>query len=439
MDKKLTSFAELKDTILKEINKNIKKRKNESGFSRFEFRTEIVDPLLWLKAQPQKEKIFFESRGRGEPVVSVAGKIFESSWPDPEKSGLFGGISFFKAKDNGEEWEAFGASKFILPRFEYRIEDKKGFFAVNFRNEDINSKNRDILYSIIKELVVEPVEERSDQGNLKFNNFTPDREGWIKMITRYLARIKKGEVEKLVGARRLELDHEGNIDPYTILRALKKTGDYTANFLFSFNEEDYFIGATPERLFRREGDLLSAESVAGTSCRGSDKDEDEILGRDLLGSEKNSLEHDIVTEDIVNRIDPLCEMVAISERTLIKLSNLQHLYRKISGKVKKGVSDMELIDAMAPTPAVSGKPLKKSIDILKKEEPFQRGWYSGVVGFAGKNISDYYVAIRSVLLRKDKMFIYSGAGIVPGSDPEKEWEEIDLKIKKYKKILKYEI
>ncbi|MCK5221886.1 MAG: chorismate-binding protein, partial [Candidatus Aminicenantes bacterium] len=173
--------------------------------------------------------------------------------------------------------------------------------------------------------------------------------------------------------------------------------------------------------------------------RGSDKDEDEILGRDLLGSEKNSLEHDIVTEDIVNRIDPLCEMVAISERTLIKLSNLQHLYRKISGKVKKGVSDMELIDAMAPTPAVSGKPLKKSIDILKKEEPFQRGWYSGVVGFAGKNISDYYVAIRSVLLRKDKMFIYSGAGIVPGSDPEKEWEEIDLKIKKYKKILKYEI
>ncbi len=439
MENKLIRFHNLANSIKKKIDELTTKGVSGTLFPRIEFRTELVDPLLWLKAQPQKEKIFFEPRGRGKPAVSAAGKIFVSSWPDPEKSGLFGGVSFFKAKDNGDEWKAFGASKFILPRFEYRIEDKKGFFAVNFLNKEITGQNRDVLYSIIDELVIEPARERSDRENLKFNNFTPDKEEWINMITRYLDRIKKGEVEKIVGARRLEFDHEGNIDPFMILQELKKTGDSTANFLFSFNGEDYFIGATPERLFRREGDLLSAESVAGTSCRGSDKDEDEILGRDLLGSEKNCLEHDIVTEDIVKRIDPLCEMVEVSERTLIKLSNLQHLYRKISSKVKKGVTDMEIIDAMAPTPAVSGKPLKKSIDILKNEEPFQRGWYSGVVGFAGKNISDYYVAIRSVLLRKDKIFIYSGAGIVPGSDPEKEWEEINLKIVKYKKILKYEI
>lgn len=438
MENKLIRFPDLTNSVKERIEELEKTGIPKSGFTRLEFRTEVVDPILWLKAQPQKEKIFFESRGRGEPVVSAAGKIFESSWPDSEKPVLFGGISFFKAKDNGEEWDAFGASKFILPRFEYRIKGKKGYLAVNFRNEEINEKKRDLLYSVINKLVVEPVEERSGQGKLKFNNFTPDREGWIEMITRYLNRIKRGDVEKIVGARRLELDQDGNVDPFTILRELKKTGDYTANFLFCFNGVDFFIGATPERLFHREGDLLSAESIAGTSRRGSNKEEDELLGRDLLGSEKNTLEHDIVTDDIVKQIDPLCEMVAISERALIKLSNLQHLYRKISGKIKKGVTDMEIIDAMAPTPAVLGKPADASIKLLKELEPFPRGWYSGVVGFAGKNISDYYVAIRSILLKNNKVFVYSGAGIVPGSEPEKEWEEIDLKIVKYKKILKYE-
>jgi menaquinone-specific isochorismate synthase len=86
----------------------------------------------------------------------------------------------------------------------------------------------------------------------------------------------------------------------------------------------------------------------------------------------------------------------------------------------------------------TGLPLNKCLEILQKEEKFSRGWYAGVVGFAGKDISDYYVGIRSMLINSEKIYVYSGAGIVDGSDPEKEWEEIELKIKKYKKILKYE-
>ncbi len=453
MDNRKIPFSALTDSLSEELMRRGSEEAYREGFSRIELRTDQADPILWLKAQPWKEKIFFESRGRGEPVVAAVGNILELNGIDrageeelltlPEeliRSGMkmFGGISFFKENPNSEEWRSFGASRFVLPRFEYIIKDKKGYFIINYRNYEAGTGNIKKLLSEINSLKPIPKPEEGNSGKVCFRRYSPDIEGWGKMISTYLDRIKRGDVEKMVGARRLELDHDGKVDPFKILSELKMSGDYTANFLFTFNGDDFFLGATPERLFMREGDLLSAESIAGTSPRGKDKEQDDIIGKDLLRSKKNTLEHDIVTEDIVKKIDPLCEMAAISERVLLKLSGLQHLYRKISGKVKKKKTDWTLIDVLAPTPAVSGKPLKKSFDILKKEEPFDRGWYSGIVGFAGKDISDYYVAIRSMLLRKDKIFIYSGAGIVPGSDPEKEWEEIDLKIKKYKKILKYE-
>jgi len=267
---------------------------------------------------------------------------------------------------------------------------------------------------------------------------TPDKKGWISGIKSYLGKIEAGDLQKIVPARRLEIRNTGGADPFTVVHELKRSGDYTANFLFTFNGEDYFAGATPERLFQRDGELLVAESVAGTAPRGRDSDEDEKAGAQLENSEKETLEHEWVTNDIVKRMDPLCELVAVSERVLLKLANLQHLYRRISGKLKKGTPDGVILDTLFPTPAVSGFPREKSLKILKKREPFDRGWYAGVVGFAGKDVSDYYVSIRSVLMNSNKVYIYSGAGIVKGSDPEREWNEIDLKINKYKKILKYE-
>jgi len=453
MDKKPVPFDELKNIILKNINKNRTKKRSESGFSRFEFRTETIDPLLWLKVQPVKEKIYFEHRGTGEHSVAGAGCSYQIT-PDPGEDltsyfkrltsilsdgiRLYGGISFFKDIPAGSEWESFGRFKFILPRFEYVRKDNKAYFAVNISNSELMGDEISGVEKEVEGIVFTIPKSHKKSGKCSFIKYTPEKAGWIATISSYLEKIKNGEIEKIVAARRMEFSNPFNVDPFKLMSDLKRTGDFAAHFLLTFNGEDYFSGSTPERLFHRDGELLTTESVAGTAKRGSDKTKDKLYGDQLLDSKKETLEHDFVTNDIVNKLHPICEPVAISERVLLKLSDLQHLYRRISGKLKKGVTDGEILEKLFPTPAVSGLPLKKCLEILQKEEQFSRGWYAGIVGFAGKDISDYYVGIRSMLINSEKIYVYSGAGIVKGSDPEREWEEIDLKIKKYKKILKYE-
>jgi len=452
MVKKKTPLSGLKKAVREEILRYVENNKSEK-FIRLEFMTETIDPLLWLKGQPEKEKVYFEPRGRGEPVVAATGCAYrvESAENDTlptcfnelsknlvEGQRFYGGVSFYKVFPLEKEWESFGPFNFILPRFEYVLREKKGFFAVNLAASELSEEKKVSVISDIENINFEVQGKYDNSGKSKIVKCKPEKQEWIDRVSLYLEKINSGEIQKIVPARRVELMNKGNADPFGVVYELKKTGDYTANFLFTFNGKDYFLGSTPERLFHRDGELITTESVAGTISRGKGSDEDRSNGDILMNSKKEILEHDFVTNEIVNKIDPICELVAISERVLLKLANLQHLYRRISGKLKKETSDGDILDKMFPTPAVSGLPREKCVKILSDMEPFCRGWYAGVVGFAGKNVSDYYVGIRSVLMNSKKIYIYSGAGIVEGSDPEKEWEEIDLKIKKYKKILKYE-
>jgi len=453
VDKRIP-LSGLKQELKKWVLQRVQTRSPGTQFVRIEVPTDTMDPLLWLKVQPQREKIYFSSRdrggeevaaagcayrivpGKGESLTSYLGKV-EILPADGQK--FYGGASFYKEEPSGAEWVAFGGFNFILPRFEYLRREKKGIFAVNLLPDELEHDKITRVVQDVEEMVLDIPRKHQKIGENQFSGVTPDKKRWITGITTYLRKIRSEDIQKIVPARRLEINNTGGADPFSVIHELKRSGDYTANFLISFNGEDFFAGATPERLFRREGDLLTAESVAGTAPRGRNSTEDEKIGEQLLGSEKETLEHELVTNDIVKKMDPICELVAVSERVLLRLANLQHLYRRISGKLKKEITDGEILDTLFPTPAVSGFPREKCLKLLKKAESFDRGWYAGVIGFAGTDVSDYYVAIRSILMNSKKMYIYSGAGIVKGSDPEKEWDEIDLKVKKYKRILKYEI
>jgi len=452
MDKKIVRLAGLKKALLKEISRHVKE--NVSGrFIRIELRTDVVNPLLWLKIQQNREKVYFESRSKGDPVIAAVGSVCRVL-PDKNDTLLtyfkklttnlidgqkfYGGVSFYKDFSDNKEWESFGPFNFILPRFEYILREKKGFFAVNLAVSELNEEKIVVISKEIENIDLNVPEKHDTAGISELVEYKPDKKGWIEGVSSYLENINSGDLQKIVPARRLELNNTGKTDPFRVMYELKRAGDYTANFLITFNGEDYFTGSTPERLFHRDGELLTTESVAGTISRGEGAEKDKSNGDKLMNSKKETLEHDFVTNDIVNKIDSICELVAISERVLLKLANLQHLYRRISGKLKKNISDGEILDKMFPTPAVSGLPGDKCLKVLNNKEPFYRGWYAGAVGFAGKDVSDYYVGIRSILMNSKKIYVYSGAGIVKGSDPEREWEEIDLKIKKYKKILKYE-
>jgi menaquinone-specific isochorismate synthase len=111
------------------------------------------------------------------------------------------------------------------------------------------------------------------------------------------------------------------------------------------------------------------------------------------------------------------------------------LYVPFNGSLNPEVTDGDILESIHPTPAVGGYPDKNVLPILHETEPFNRGWYAAPIGWTAADSATFAVAIRSALIIKNKLYLYSGAGIVDGSSPEKEWEELENKIYHFKKVL----
>ena len=190
-----------------------------------------------------------------------------------------------------------------------------------------------------------------------------------------------------------------------------------------------FLGASPERLFNREGNVIVSEAVAGTRPRGLSSEDDEGLREDLLHSAKDLSEHTYVRNGIGEALAPLCEELEIDgDIAEMKLARGRHLRSRVRGILKDGVTDAGLLEALHPTPAVGGYPRDGALAEIRDLEPFDRGLYAGPVGWIGAEASDFAVGIRSGLVRGRTLDLYSGAGIVDGSVPDEEWAEIENKI-----------
>ena len=138
---------------------------------------------------------------------------------------------------------------------------------------------------------------------------------------------------------------------------------------------------------------------------------------------------------MLRRLEPLTtDLRADEEPELLKLERKQHLISRISASVLPGVANAQLLQALHPTPAVGGMPRDKALEWIQTLEPFARGWYAAPVGWLGVDACEFAVAIRSGLVAGNEVSVYSGAGIVQGSDPEAEWQEIENKISDFVKV-----
>ena len=124
----------------------------------------------------------------------------------------------------------------------------------------------------------------------------------------------------------------------------------------------------------------------------------------------------------------MAEQASLSPARILKLRRLQHLRRDIQARLKPGVYDDQLLATLHPTPAVGGTPRRKALAYIRDHETFCRGWYAGACGLISEDVAEFAVAIRSVLLTPDALRLYAGAGIVAGSQPEAEWQELDDKL-----------
>ncbi|NIS34928.1 MAG: isochorismate synthase, partial [Actinobacteria bacterium] len=181
-----------------------------------------------------------------------------------------------------------------------------------------------------------------------------------------------------------------------------------------------FVGASPELLVTREADRFQLRPLAGSAPRGATADEDRRLGDGLLASEKDRLEHAIVVDDAIVRLEPLTSGITRpAQPVLQRFATVQHLATPITGSTEARI--LELVGAVHPTAAVGGAPRTEALGFIEKQEGIDRGWYAGGIGWLEPDgDGDLAVALRCALVRGDHATVYAGNGIVAGSDPDRE-------------------
>jgi len=406
-----------------------------------------VDLPRWLAANPGTPRFFWSERGGGFEWagIGVADALAaDSAAGSPaalaqiaarlatDAGGLryFGGLSFDGRTATDRDWAPFGAARFTLPRFEITREDESWQLACTIA-VDPDAAPRQTQRRLEEELShlrtgqkatapLPPLLQRTD---------SPDQAAWVRVVEDVLRRIEHGPLQKVVLARRTDFRFAEAPDPFLLLLRLRAANPAGFHFAFQPEEGSTFLGVSPERLYRREGRHILSEAVAGTRRRGDSEHEDQAMGDALLESEKDRREHRFVADEVGRKLDGLCRSYrADREVTLLKLARLQHLRRGFEGTLRPGADDAAIVAALHPTPAVAGNPTAAAVAEISKREPFQRGWYAGPLGWVGSRGADFTVAIRSGLLSGDRLALFTGAGIVRGSMPHAEWEELENKL-----------
>ncbi|NTV63384.1 MAG: isochorismate synthase [Oscillochloris sp.] len=253
---------------------------------------------------------------------------------------------------------------------------------------------------------------------------------WRGIVANAVTDLRAGKMEKVVLAREVRLRAESDIDIPAALERLRC--DYPDTFVFALARGGRaFLGASPERLVSLRDGVVSASGLAGSIARGTTPEDDERLGTELLNSEKDRREHAVVVRMICDSLADLCTNVAApAEPVLMKVRNIQHLFTPVTGCITGSRSALDLVSALHPTPAVGGKPSDLALEWIRANERLDRGWYAGPVGWLNaKGEGEFAVALRSALVSKREAALFAGCGIVSGSDPAREEQESQLKLR----------
>lgn len=246
-----------------------------------------------------------------------------------------------------------------------------------------------------------------------------------------LAGIARGDYEKIVLARAQQLTTSEPFHPLGVLNHLRQRYPGCYAFSVANGRGQSFIGASPERLVRVAEGRMHTEALAGSAPRGQSASEDAALARRLMQDEKERREHRFVIGSIARRVADLGIVLEHAEQPrLLALANVQHLHTPISAVLPERVHILDLLARLHPTPAVGGTPREAAVAAIPQLEPFARGLYAGTCGWVDhRGGGEFFVGLRSALVDGCTATAYAGAGIVAGSDPEKEFAETELKFK----------
>lgn len=258
-----------------------------------------------------------------------------------------------------------------------------------------------------------------------------DETSWRRSVERALRSIETGAIRKVVLARAIDLELAGPPDPVAVLEKLRGANRRADLFFLEFAPGSVFLGAAPELLATLADGRILAMAVAGSAPRSDDPEEDDRLGRELLASRKNLLEHRIGVDEIRDALAPMVTDLTVDpEPHLHKLSGIQHLRTDLRARARPGCHVLDLVETLHPTAAVCGQPRSEAMRLLGREEREPRGWYAGPVGWLDTHgEGEFAPALRSAIVHGPTLRLHAGAGLVTGSRAGSEWEETRVKFR----------
>jgi menaquinone-specific isochorismate synthase len=340
----------------------------------------------------------------------------------------------FDAIKQSDDWNDFEAINVFIPELAFYTNNGNTYGCFNFIQNEKTKYEQFQNYLLtqlttVRETIASKKSVTKKNNGYKFFEDKNELNLWLNTSGNAIDVLSKGGIKKLVISRShsFNLKYEPNWEELLNRLSLR----FPDCYLFYFKENDsHFFGSSPELFLKIFGNLAEVESVAGSAPRGEKFESDEMLEKYLQSSKKNHKEHEYVTEFISDILKKYSDKVIIKEEKKIKkLDNIQHLATKISAELKSDVHFLQIIEVLFPTPAVCGLPKDEAMLIIRKLESHDRGLYSGLIGWMDfEGNCELAVAIRSTLVKNNKVTAFAGAGLVKDSNLEEEFNETKLKL-----------
>ena len=406
--------------------------------------TQLIALLPRLQSSP---KVYWKSRDTSfsalalGAVYTIKQDLIEDAQTFLRYNGhydfrFYGVLPFESPKRLKGKWKDFNKTHFFLPRFEFIQEGSVCSFSAYFLPKKIQALWKD--FDELEQSFQFLIKTKTIFSKASIKRRTPNRLDWARSVNTIKRYIQRGVIDKLVLGRLIEGSLDECVDIGYFTQELAK--NLQENYIFLFQSGDSsFLSFSPEKLLEVKSDIIITEAIAGSEHEGSFKNEIPKNSKDhLIMNPKNIREQKIVEEEVIAHLKQISNGLYFSRRKqILNLGYIKHIKSSFNAVMRKFYIFSDLLNLFHPTSAVCGVPKMSAKKLLSKLEKFQRGLYAAPCGFFSAMEAEFAVGIRSVLIKKKKIYFFSGAGIIDASSAENEWQELNHKLKPFQHLFHF--
>lgn len=365
--------------------------------------------------------------------------IVDPSLPPMAASGLFGYMGYDCVRlvedipDNNPDELSIPESVMMRPTIMVIFDNVKNQMCVVTPVRDVTGNAKEIYNSALRRIenILEKLQKAVPNTTSKSALSTPldiasnmKEEEFHGMVDQAVEYINAGEVFQAVLSQRFSVDFD--LPPFTLYRSLRRLNP--SPFLFFIQFDGFsLVGSSPEILVRLRDGTVTIRPIAGTRKRGKDAAEDKALAEDLLSDPKERAEHlmllDLGRNDI-GRVANIDSVTVTDQFTVEYYSHVMHIVSNVEGKLNEGRDSLDALFAGFPAGTTSGAPKVRAMEIIDELEPTRRSFYAGCVGYLDANGDmDTCIALRTGLIKDNKLYVQAGGGVVADSTADGEYQE----------------